>query len=118
MTTPDQFTRWLCAMCGEPGIDSWNKALHDGINWQGDYPNPAVFGDDCQSCGHPVAVAYTLPGEAPTAIYGPGFNDYSEEPEAMDALQLDPASGTPLLPSTTRDADWSGGCLAAKGQLQ
>lgn len=112
----DQFTRWLCARCGGAGFDSWNKALHDGIDWEGDYPNPAVWGDQCQSCGHPAAVAYTTPDAAPTIIYG--LEDYSTERADMVRLEADPSCGETMVPSDLRDADWSRGCLAAKGQLQ
>lgn len=113
----DQFTRFLCDKCDRPGFDSWNKAMHDGIDYEGDYPNPAVYGDECQCCGHPAAVCYTSPGLAPTAIYSPD-DSYSYEGGAIDQLQADPSRGQSLRPASKRDADWSGGCVGAKGQLQ
>lgn len=114
----DQFTRWLCPKCGGAGIDSWNKAMHDGIDYGGQYPNPAVFGDACQKCGWNVAICYTTADCAPTAIFAPTMNNYNYELEAMNRLEADPSSGETLQPSTTRDSDWSRGCVAAKGQLQ
>lgn len=115
--TFDQFTRWLCPKCNEPGIDSWNKALHDGIDHEGDYPNPWILGDNCQCCWHPVTLAYFSQDEAPRAIVSPD-ETFAYELGAMNELQANPAAGVELLPSASRDRDWSGGCLAAKGQLQ
>lgn len=115
----DQFTRWLCPKCGMDGFDSWNKAMFDGIVHDPDnLPNPWVIGDTCQCCGHPSVVSYTTADAAPCAILGPGFNDYSHEDEALKRFEAQPDAGVQLLPSPTRDADWSRGCLAAKGQLQ
>jgi len=114
----DQFTRWTCGKCGQAGIDSWNKAMHDGIDWDGEYPNPAVFGDTCQKCGWNVATCYTTPDCAPTAIYAADPDDFSYEQAAMEKLEADPSAGETLEPSTARDSDWSRGCVAAKGQLQ
>jgi hypothetical protein len=91
----DLFTRWLCEKCEKPGIDSWNKAAHDGLDFEGDYPNPIVWGDTCQCCGAPVVVAYTTPDAAPTAIFGaPG---YSDENANMDRIGADPTVGITLL---------------------
>jgi hypothetical protein len=105
----DMFTRWLCEKCGEAGIDSWNKSMHDGLDFEGDYPNPAVWGDTCQHCCAPVVVAYTTPDIAPTAVFGlPG---YSDENANMDRIGLDPTVGVTLRPSLKRDHDWSGGCM-------
>ncbi len=118
----DQFTRWLCAKCGKPGIDSWNKAMFDGVvHDPADLPNPWVIGDSCHSCCWPVVISFTEPGTPPRAIYGPiqsGRGEFEYEDEAVLAILADPASAIELLPSDTRDADWSGGCLAAKAQLQ
>lgn len=113
----DQFTRFLCDKCEEPGFDSWNKMMHDGIDFKGDYPNPCIYGLECVYCMHPATVAYFTAGIAPTVIYSPDDN-YVYEEEAMDRLQANPALGQTLRPSMKRDADWSGGCLAAKAQLQ
>lgn len=113
----DQFTRFLCDQCDKPGFDSWNKTMHDGINYHGNYPNPCIYGLECVYCGHNAVTAYTLPGVAPTVIYGPD-DSYAYEEEAMVLLELDPSNGKPLRPSNQRDSDWSQGCLAAQGQLQ
>lgn len=113
----DQFTRFLCDKCDKPGFDSWNKAAHDGLNFEGDFPNPMIFGDMCQCCTHPAVVAYSCPGIAPTVIYS--IDDtFDYELDAMAKLESDPSCGQPLRPSDERDADWSGGCVAAKEQLQ
>ena len=114
----DQFTRWLCPLCNEPGVDSWNKALHDGVNHHGNYPNPWILGDDCQRCWHPLTLAYFAHNEAPRAIAAPNDHSYDYEPAAMAEFQAKRAAGVELLPSASRDRDWSGGCLKAKGQLQ
>lgn len=107
--TFDMFTRWLCEKCEEPGFDSWNKALHDGINFHGNYPNPHLWGDTCQCCGAPAVVAYTTLDAAPTAIFG--LPSYADESDNMDRLLADPSLGTVLSPSLKRDADWSRGCM-------
>lgn len=118
----DQFTRWLCPKCEGDGIDSWNKAIFDGIKHDGTLPNPWIFGDNCQRCGWPCVVRYTTPDAAPHAILGPvGLDDprtYSYEDEAFATMTRDPASGVQLEPSATRDADWSHGCLSAAAQFQ
>lgn len=104
----DQFTRWTCEICGDAGFDSWNKALHDGLNFRGNYPNPCVWGDTCQRCGAPAAVCYTTPDAAPTALFGePGYKD---EDANMARLEDNPRVGLPMRPSLERDCDWSGGC--------
>ncbi|WP_047168863.1 hypothetical protein [Rhizorhabdus histidinilytica] len=114
MSAPiDEYTRWTCERCGKPGFDSWNKAMHDGIYFAGDYPNPAIFGVDCQDCGHPAVLAYTTPHMAPRAVFGPHQYDYAYEPAAMSAFQTDPHFGVELRPSSARDRDWRGGCLSA-----
>lgn len=113
----DQFTRFLCDKCNRPGFDSWNKAAHDGLDFEGDFPNPMIFGDMCQYCTYPAVVAYSTPGIAPTAIYSVD-DTFNHESEAMAVLQLDPFNGITLRPSDQRDSDWSGGCLAARGHLQ
>ena len=115
--TFDQFTRWLCPVCNEHGIDSWNKALHDGVDHQGDYPNPWILGDDCQKCCHPITLAYFAHDEAPRAIAAPD-DSYAYEPAAMAEFEANRTAGVELLPSVHRDRDWSAGCLSAKGQLQ
>jgi len=115
MTQIDQYTRWLCAKCGNPGIDSWNKAMHDGVNYGGEYPNPAIFGDTCQSCGQPIVVAYSTPDTAPIALYG--APKWASEAADMDRIEADPACGETLQASDKRDADWSHGCCAPKGPL-
>ena len=118
----DQFTRWLCAKCGKPGIDSWNKAMFDGVDHDpAELPNPWLLGDNCQCCVWPVVISYTEPGTAPRAIYGPiqsGPGQFAYETEAFLAIEADRASALELLPSDARDADWSGGCVNARGQLQ
>lgn len=114
----DQFTRWLCPLCNEPGIYSWNKALHDGVDHGGNYPDPWILGDDCQECFHPITVAYFAADEAPRAIAGPSDGSYDYEFAAMLAFQANRTAGVELAPSTKRDSDWSRGCLAAKGHLQ
>jgi hypothetical protein len=114
----DQFTRWLCPMCGEPGIDSWNKAMFDGLDHEGELPPLHILGYDCMRCWIPVTVAYRGPNVAPRAIMGPHDGPYEYEDAAMAALEGDLTSGVELLPSIARDADWSGGCVAAKAQLQ
>lgn len=115
--TFDQFTRWLCPVCNEHGIHSWNKAMHDGIDFEGVYPVPAIFGDECNYCGRPVTLAYFGRDEAPRAIVSPD-DSYTYEPAAMAEFEANPAAGVELLPSIFRDRDWSAGCLSAKGQLQ
>lgn len=114
----DQFTRFLCDKCENDGFDSWNKTMHDGINYHGNYPNPCIYGLECSHCGHPAVTAYTSPDAAPTAIYSPDEDSYDYEGDAMTALERDPSAGTALRPSQHRDSDWSQGCVAAKGQLQ
>lgn len=118
----DQFTRFLCAKCGKPGIDSWNKAMFDGLNLDADdLPNPHILGDNCHRCSWPVVISYTEPGTRPRAIYGPindGPHQFAYEDQAFQQIKADPMSALELLPSDTRDADWSGGCLNARGQLQ
>jgi hypothetical protein len=122
----DQFTRWLCPKCGQAGIDSWNKAMFDGVAHlpvMMELPDPWILGDQCSSCLWPAALRYTKPDAAPRAIFGPNpFSNrpgvYAYEIEAMNRLQDTPDSGELLRPSDKRDADWSRGCLAAKGQLQ
>lgn len=118
----DQFTRWLCPKCGLAGIDSWNKAMFDGID-HGDapLPDPWILGDQCAYCVWPCVISYTTPDAPPRAIFGPlpaGPECFTYEHEAMRAILADPISAAELQPATTRDADWSRGCLAAKGQLQ
>lgn len=105
----DMFTRWRCEKCGKPGFDSWNKAAHDGLDYQGDYPNPIVRGDTCQCCGAPASVAWTVPDAAPTAIFG--LPRYLDEGANMARLEADPSVGVMLQPSSERDRDWSGGCM-------
>lgn len=118
----DQFTRWLCEKCGQPGIDSWNKGVFDGTDFGADaIPNPWLLGSDCEACGHPVVLSYTTPDAPVRAIYGPvrdGPDQYSYETAAFAAFEADAGAGTELRPSSKRDVDWSAGCLAAKGQLQ
>jgi len=120
----DQFTRWTCPKCGSAGIDSWNKAMFDGVRQEpDDLPNPWILGLECDKCLWPCVVSYTTPDQAPRAIFAPNAFDhtalsYVYEPNAMRQLAANPASGVSLAPSDRRDADWSRGCLAAKGQLQ
>lgn len=114
----DEFSRWLCPKCGEPGIDSWNKAMFDGLTHEGGIPALHILGDMCHHCTHPITLAYRAPGVAPRAIVGPDEDSFEYEHGAMLELEADPAAGVELLPSTARDADWSRGCLAAKAQLQ
>lgn len=116
-TSFDQFTRWLCPVCGEHGIDSWNKAMHDGIDYGGDYPDPAIYGLDCDRCLHPVTVAYFAQDAAPRAIAAPE-DSYAYEAAAMAKFEADRGAGVELAPSLVRDSDWSRGCLVAKGQMQ
>ncbi len=117
--TPDQFTRWLCAKCGKAGIDSWNKAVFDSFSWEEgeQIPDPFILGDNCQVCWAPLVVSYSTPGLAPRAIYGPD-DGYGYEVEAMAIIVAKSDKAIKLEPSTHRDADWSGGCLAARAQLQ
>ncbi|KMS54713.1 hypothetical protein [Sphingobium cupriresistens] len=114
MSQFDQFTRWQCPRCCEAGIDSWNKAMFDGIaNDPANPPNPWILGDNCCHCGWPVVTRYTVPEEAPRAIVSPdGRFDY--EAAAFDSIAADPASAITLSPTPARDADWSRGCLHAK----
>lgn len=114
----DQFTRFLCAKCGEAGHDSWNKAAHDGINWHGNVPNPLIYGDMCHYCGWPAVVAWGAPGEPALAIYSPDESSFAYENDAMARIEGHPDDAVKLEFAVKRDADWSGGCLAAKGQLQ
>ena len=119
----DQFTRWLCGKCGCDGIDSWNKAVFDGPSWdKGEQvPNPWILGMECWGCGCPCVVIYTLPSEAPRAVYSPiaeGERAYAYEPDAFAAIESGAESGEILQPSNSRDSDWSRGCLAARAQLQ
>lgn len=118
----DQFTRWLCAKCGGDGIDSWNKAIFDGPSWEkGEIlPNPWVLGMECWRCLWPCVVCYTSPEAAPRALYGPyASGEQAYEYEAAAFLRIeDQSASIELLPSTSRDVDWSAGCLAARAQLQ
>lgn len=114
----DQFTRFLCRKCGEAGHDSWNKAAYDGPHHDGEVPNPLIYGDECQKCGWPAVIAWSAPGEQARAIYGPDPDSYDYEPHAIDLMERSIGNGSLLEWSTVRDADWSGGCTAAKGQLQ
>ncbi|MBG6116240.1 hypothetical protein IWY39_000044 [Sphingobium sp. JAI105] len=123
MTQPfDQFTRWLCPKCGLAGIDSWNKALFDGID-HGDapLPDPWILGTQCDRCVWPCVVSYARFDVQPTAIFGPlsaGAGCFAYEDKAMAAILADRTAGEMLAPSDRRDFDWSRGCLAARGQLQ
>ncbi len=110
----DQYSRWLCPKCGRAGIDSWNKAMHDGIDHGGEYPNPWILGLDCEHCIHPVTVAWYGPDDVPRAIFGETVSDWQYEPGAMQSLETDPLAGVPLEPSTERDRDWSHGCAALR----
>lgn len=112
----DQFTRFTCRKCGKAGHDSWNKALHDGLDHAGDYPNPFIVGDNCQVCWWPVVIAWYGPGEQARAIYGPDEDGFAYEADAME--RIDRGEGELLEFSDKRDGDWSGGCVAVKGQLQ
>lgn len=114
MTVIDQFTRWRCPKCNAAGIDSWNKAMFDGIaNDPASPPNPWILGDNCCHCLWPIVSRYTVPGEAPCAILSPdGRFDY--EADAFNQIAADPASAITLSPTLARDADWSRGCLHAK----
>ena len=120
----DQFTRWTCTKCGRDGIDSWNKAVWDGPGFQTveEVPNPWLLGDNCQRCGWACVVMYTTPDAAPRAIYSPvGAGDpfaYFYESEAFALIERNPSAYEELAPAGSRDADWSRGCLVAKGQLQ
>lgn len=120
MIGADEFTRWCCPKCGQDGIDSWNKAVWDGPGYASldEVEFPHIIGGECWRCWWPIAVAYFAPGDAPRAILAPADDDYSYEDAAFADL-ADPASKAAVLaPAQTRDADWSGGCIAARGQLQ
>jgi hypothetical protein len=109
LTTVDQFTRWLCEKCGNPGIASWNKARYDG----NPFPPESygmIFGDNCNECWWPITVRYPAPDMAPRVIYGPDSSGFAYEPDAMDALARSLDAGAPARPSEQRDRDWSGGC--------
>ena len=120
----DQFTRWCCPKCGKDGIDSWNKAVWDGPGFQSEaeIPLPWIMGGECWRCDHPCVMIYPGKDKAPRVILAPEpldeRNPYSYEPAAMDAAEANPELGEVCLPATSRDRDWSRGCLAAKGQLQ
>lgn len=115
MNAIDQYTRFLCPKCGSPGFDSWNKAMFDGvIHDPNELPNPWIMGDNCQTCMWPAVTYYSIPGEAPLAVFGPHLHCFAYESEAMSLISADPSLGEPLLPSSDRDADWSRGCLHAK----
>ncbi|WP_289145226.1 hypothetical protein [uncultured Sphingobium sp.] len=115
MSAVDQFTRWICPKCGADGFDSWNKAMFDGVVQDpAALPNPWVLGDCCQTCTWPAVTCYTLPGDPPRTIFGPTLHQFSYESEAMQLILTDPESGEFLLPASSRDADWSQGCLHAK----
>ncbi|WP_143066708.1 hypothetical protein [Sphingobium sp. YR768] len=115
MSAIDQFTRFLCSKCGAAGFDSWNKAMFDGVvHDPSALPNPWILGDQCQACTWPAVTCYTIPGEAPRAIFGPHLHGFAYEGKAMELIVADPSSGQLLLPSAARDADWSRGCLHAK----
>lgn len=116
----DQFSRWCCPKCGTHGFDSWNKAMFDGVRHDPDaLPNPWVLSDCCHVCTWDAVVSYTTPDTPPRAIFAAGQDwlDHEEEQAACRAIVAGTA-GDPLLPSLVRDADWSRGCMAAKGQLQ
>lgn len=126
MTNPifDQFTRWCCPKCGQDGIDSWNKAVWDGPGFQSEdeIPQPWIIGGECFRCWHPCVMIYPGKDAPPRVFLAPSpldeENAYSYELQALDMAENNPLLGTECLPSTSRDRDWSGGCLAAKGQLQ
>lgn len=82
------------------------------------YPIPFILGDNCQCCWHPVVLAYYGAGEPIRAIYGPDSESFDYEAAAMDAIEVNPDVAEVLAFAETRDADWSGGCVAAKAQLQ
>lgn len=114
----NEFTRFLCPRCGQDGVHSWNKSAWDGPGWD-QPPNPMIFGEDCNCCGWPLTVRYDGPEEPPVAILCPDDPpSYTYEDDAMAALEQDRAAGVVLSAATTRDADWSRGCLAARAQLQ
>lgn len=112
----DQFTRFTCRKCGKAGHDSWNKSAHDGIDWQGEVPDPLIYGDECHHCGWPAVIAWSAPGGGARAIYSPDADSYAYEAEAMERIER--GEGEPLEYSDKRDADWSRGCVAARDQLQ
>lgn len=116
----DEFSRWLCSKCGEPGIDSWNKAIFDGVDHE-DVENPElphVLGMDCTSCGWAVTVRYDTPDLPPVAIYSPvpadatDENQYAYEGDAMAQIRADRAAGLALADAgpLERDHNWRGGC--------
>lgn len=115
----DEYNRWLCAKCGEAGIDSWNKGIYDGlIHEDDDHPElPHVLGAECTECAHPHVVAYLEKDRAPRIIYGPvpfsaGVSCYEYEHSAFLAFKDDPEAGEPLAPALLKDRDWRGGCMA------
>ncbi|MFY9349101.1 MAG: hypothetical protein WBL20_08070 [Sphingobium sp.] len=116
----DQFTRWRCPKCGAGGFDSWNKAMFDGVSHDPDaLPNPWVLSDCCHVCAWSAVVSYTTPDAAPRAIFAPSRCWFDSEEELAACREIvDGTDGHALLPSLVRDADWSRGCMAAKGQLQ
>lgn len=118
----DQFTRWRCLKCGLAGIDSWNKAMFDGIDHgNAQLPDPWILGTQCDRCVWPYVISYTGPDAPPHAVYGPVLNGascFSYEQDAMRRILADPGFGVELEPSHSRDADWSAGCIVARGQLQ
>lgn len=115
----DQFTRWLCPNCGEAGIDSWNKAMFDGLNWDhGPLPDRHILGDQCHRCTWNCVTCYTAADVIPHIIMGPDRDSYGFEADACRAFLENVSAGQPLEASDRRDADWSRGCVAAKGQLQ
>jgi hypothetical protein len=116
----DQFTMWRCSKCDAAGIDSWNKAMFDGVEHPAELPNPWVLGMECWACCWACVVSYGGPNDVPRAIYAPTREDgYAHEDAAFARFTADPeTAGEPLRPSSSRSGDWSRGCLAAKGQLQ
>lgn len=123
----DQFTRWLCPSCGQDGFDSWNKAVFDGPTWEdeGELPSlahPYMLGCECWRCDQDATIRYTSPGVPPRVIMAPEDHKPGQWMEFVESafaeFNANPEAGVACLPAQTRDADWSRGCLAAKGQLQ
>ena len=119
----DEYTRWQCPKCGAAGVDSWNKALFDGIDHDDDLkPHlPHLLGLECDACSWPLVIRYDGAELVPVAICGPvpfnaGAQCYAYEGAAFTAIETDRGAGIDLLPSDHRDKDWRGGCCSAPPQ--
>lgn len=116
-----QFNRWLCPRCKLPGIDSWNKAMHDGLDFGGIYPPHYQFGHYCNTCndGHPadLVVSYGGPEDVPRVILAGVANERPPDEvarssqRAFSTFDKNPNAGIACIMSHVKDGDWSRGCL-------